>query len=342
MYFGKNLRYLRKIKELSQEDIADKLGYKSFTTIQKWESGDSEPPINKVRSICLIFNIPIEQMLNCDLEKSQDEILKRIQELLRYQNYQTVALTEFLDIADISYKEWSDRQSKTYMFYLPEISDFFGISIGALVGESKPFWALDGEQIEVSQSNIFPSCNNTPQFDEQKYDNSDYEILDKYHTLDEDGQNFVSLVLNREYDRCQSLPDQTLEENAGYNVIYLPYPDNRASAGTGDEFLSDVTRSISVKENRLTIRADLVIKVDGNSMEPVYSDGDMVLVHQQPAVDIGSIGLYAANGKGYIKKQGKDCLISVNPDYPDIMPEKNYAYKCFGQVIGKLNPEWII
>ena len=174
------------------------------------------------------------------------------------------------------------------------------------------------------------------------FSTSEVKIIKKYRSLDKNSQDFVSLVLDREYDHCQSLPDQTLEENAGYNVIYLPYPDNRASAGTGDEFLSDVTRSISVKENRLTIRADLVIKVDGNSMEPVYSDGDMVLVHQQPAVDIGAIGLYAANGKGYIKKQGKDCLISVNPDYPDIMPEKNYAYKCFGQVIGKLNPEWII
>lgn len=198
------------------------------------------------------------------------------------------------------------------------------------------FKLSDGLQISLERLNGIP---------EKKHTNlspKTIEIAKKYESLDKYGKEAVNAVLNVEYDRCLSFVDQAHEERAAYNVIYLPYPDNRASAGTGDEFLSDVTRSISVKENRLTIRADLVIKVDGNSMEPVYSDGDMVLVHQQPAVDIGAIGLYAANGKGYIKKQGKDRLISVNPDYPDIMPEKNYAYKCFGQVIGKLNPEWII
>lgn len=198
------------------------------------------------------------------------------------------------------------------------------------------FKLSDGLQISLERLNGIP---------EKKHTNlspKTIEIAKKYESLDKYGKEAVNAVLNVEYDRCLSSVDQAHEERAAYNVIYLPYPDNRASAGTGDEFLSDVTRSISVKENRLTIRADLVIKVDGNSMEPVYSDGDMVLVHQQPAVDIGAIGLYAANGKGYIKKQGKDRLISINPDYPDIMPKKNYAYKCFGQVIGKLNPEWII
>lgn len=33
-YFGKNIRYLRKLTNMTQEELADKLGYKSFTTIQ--------------------------------------------------------------------------------------------------------------------------------------------------------------------------------------------------------------------------------------------------------------------------------------------------------------------
>ena len=39
MTLAKNIRYLRKQKGFSQEDIAKKLGYKSYTTIQKWEMG---------------------------------------------------------------------------------------------------------------------------------------------------------------------------------------------------------------------------------------------------------------------------------------------------------------
>jgi len=45
MNFSNNLRFLRKSHGYSQEFIAEKLGYKSFTTVQKWESGVSEPSV---------------------------------------------------------------------------------------------------------------------------------------------------------------------------------------------------------------------------------------------------------------------------------------------------------
>lgn len=77
-------------------------------------------------------------------------------------------------------------------------------------------------------------------------------------------------------------------------------------------------------------------------MEPLYCDGDLVLVHRQPAINVGAVGIFVANDKGYIKQQGEDRLISLNPDYPDVDPEECYEYKCFGEVIGILDPEWII
>ena len=43
MNFKANIRYLRKINGISQQQIAQYLGYKSFTTIQKWEDGSSIP-----------------------------------------------------------------------------------------------------------------------------------------------------------------------------------------------------------------------------------------------------------------------------------------------------------
>ena len=39
-FIGKNIRYLRKKHEMGQEKLADMTGFKSFTTIQKWEAGD--------------------------------------------------------------------------------------------------------------------------------------------------------------------------------------------------------------------------------------------------------------------------------------------------------------
>lgn len=62
MCLGENIRFLRTKKGYSQDDIANKLGYKSFTTIQKWESGVSEPPLKALKKISEIFNIDMNDL----------------------------------------------------------------------------------------------------------------------------------------------------------------------------------------------------------------------------------------------------------------------------------------
>lgn len=69
MTFAINLRQLRKEHNMSQEELADRLGYKSFTTIQKWESGVSEPSMEKVKAIAEIFGVTIEQLVNGSVEE---------------------------------------------------------------------------------------------------------------------------------------------------------------------------------------------------------------------------------------------------------------------------------
>lgn len=65
--FGKNVRWLRREHNMSQEDLSDKLGYKSFTTIQKWESGITEPTLGKVHEVANIFNVDITDLTSQDL-----------------------------------------------------------------------------------------------------------------------------------------------------------------------------------------------------------------------------------------------------------------------------------
>lgn len=64
----KNIRYLRKKRDWSQDYIAEKLGYKSYTTIQKWEMGTSEPPLKKTRELADLFHVDIDDLTNKDLE----------------------------------------------------------------------------------------------------------------------------------------------------------------------------------------------------------------------------------------------------------------------------------
>jgi SOS-response transcriptional repressor LexA len=70
-------------------------------------------------------------------------------------------------------------------------------------------------------------------------------------------------------------------------------------------------------------------------MEPLYSDGDKVLVKIQPDIEPGEIGIFIVDNEGYIKKKGDHELISVNPEYDNIPIGKFTNYRCFGKVLGK-------
>ena len=67
MSFGKNFRYLRRTRKFSQDYIADKFGYKSFTTIQKWEDGSAVPPYSVISRLADFFNVSVDELMNGDL-----------------------------------------------------------------------------------------------------------------------------------------------------------------------------------------------------------------------------------------------------------------------------------
>ena len=67
MEFKDNLRYLRKTNKMSQDLLAEKLGYKSFTTVQKWEDGTAFPRVGTLNRIAAIFNVDVDHLLNMNL-----------------------------------------------------------------------------------------------------------------------------------------------------------------------------------------------------------------------------------------------------------------------------------
>ena len=75
--FKDKIRFYRKLRGISQEALADKLGYKSFTTIQKWEDGTSSPPIGTVKKVADILGVTIEE-LTSDEDISSDPDLTGI------------------------------------------------------------------------------------------------------------------------------------------------------------------------------------------------------------------------------------------------------------------------
>jgi len=66
----RNMRYLRRKNGYSQDFVATYFHKKSYTTIQKWESGDSEPSVANCVALCRLYNISLNELIYTDLEKA--------------------------------------------------------------------------------------------------------------------------------------------------------------------------------------------------------------------------------------------------------------------------------
>ena len=62
MSLSENLYNLRKIKKISQEELAEKLNV-SRQAVSKWESGSGYPETEKIIAICEIFDCSMDQLV---------------------------------------------------------------------------------------------------------------------------------------------------------------------------------------------------------------------------------------------------------------------------------------
>lgn len=118
------------------------------------------------------------------------------------------------------------------------------------------------------------------------------------------------------------------------NIRTLPYYRN-VSAGTGAYIYDDVCDYIQVPDNEISKNAAYALRVSGNSMEPEYHNGDILLVEVCCSIHIGEVGIFNINNEGYVKKLGNGVLISLNENYKDI-PLTDES-RCMGRVLGKVD-----
>ena len=118
----------------------------------------------------------------------------------------------------------------------------------------------------------------------------------------------------------------------------MPVSHNTASAGTGSYLTEDLKNMelMPFNEEDVPDDATFAVPVDGESMYPQFKDGDLAWVKSQPIIEIGEIGLFSIDEKGYIKKRGTDELISTNKDYENIPLCESQEIKCWGKIIGSI------
>ena len=184
-------------------------------------------------------------------------------------------------------------------------------------------------------------------------DEREMAMVESYRKLDAHSRELVAMVISKEAERTL-LADKSergfggiikggaisrgkaLKSAVGLTRRSISLYDLPVSAGTG-VFLTDTESvSINIPDNPDTSSADFALRIKGDSMEPKYRDGDVLLVEECDSVEYGELGIFILDGDGYFKKFGGDRLISLNPDYEPILLKNFDEIVCCGRVVGKL------
>lgn len=64
-------------------------------------------------------------------------VLTNILKLLKEQNKKQIDLMNYLGLSKNVFTEWKSNRATSYMKYLPQISEFFGVSVDYLLGKEE-------------------------------------------------------------------------------------------------------------------------------------------------------------------------------------------------------------
>lgn len=137
--------------------------------------------------------------------------------------------------------------------------------------------------------------------------------------------------------RIQMADEYLFSKVYDINLKVIKLYELPASAGPGN-FIGD--ESSGYTEITTTLRkADYAVKISGDSMEPDYHNGDILLVKSQNTLNNGQLGIFLYDNetrfKKYNKNKKKISLISLNNSYPPINISSNREFLIQGLVLDK-------
>lgn len=112
-------------------------------------------------------------------------------------------------------------------------------------------------------------------------------------------------------------------------------------AGIPIEAIQDILDYEEISEEMASCGEYFALQIRGDSMEPKFSEGDVVIVRRQPDVDSGDIAIVLVNGdEATIKKVRKRpdgvMLIPSNPDYEPLFYNNQQIEELPVCILGKV------
>lgn len=229
-----------------------------------------------------------------------------------WRQYRGISQTQLADTLGLSknlVSNWEAGRSRPDLNIIPALCELLDISISAFFGiPSRPGELDTREQRHMTNYRLLNAGN------QELVDSMIFSMLDQ-----------AERELRK---RCERGFERTFK-NA-----------QLTAAGTGNP-LEERRHGhyVYVRSDRNSCRADEIITVTGNSMEPTFHDGDDLFIEHTESIEPGEIGIFIANGDGFVKEYQHDGLHSHNPEYPVLRFSEGDDVRCVGRVLGIVDPE---
>lgn len=238
------------------------------------------------------------------LEKTALPVLcERIRFYRESRGLEQKAFAARLGVSANAASNWECGRSRPDVNLLPAICRALGITLYELYGESPPAELLSPRE---------------------------KKLLDGYRGLSTGNQYAVDKAVE-----TLSFVQNVQSRPAIRELLYF---ERSLSAGAADptEFEQDA-EPFYLYVSPEAERADYVFNVNGDSMEPDYHTGDLVLVEKLSggsSLHYGEIGAFIVGNETYIKQYEPDGLHSLNKKYEVLHFGEDQAVYLIGRVVG--------
>ena len=302
------IKELRNELNMTQEDLAKKLGLNNKSSIANYESGYSIPSDEIKSKMCEIFGCTMDYLMGESKFKNIDDTISNYEK----EQYKRDVSNAIVRSTALFLKSNADT------YYIEKIKE---ILLSDNSNEQK------GEALADLYKN-FP--DNKPEFKQ-----AIISVLDYITELELDRKHYNSIM---------SLKDKLSANNK--NKFYLCPVYGQISAGQPNWAEECIEGRLPIDPDLMGIvnpQEHFFLRVNGESMNNVVKNGAFALIHKQDMVEDGEIAVVLVNGydatlKRFTKKGDVVVLEpdSSDPSFKTQIYDKTTPIKILGKYVGKM------
>lgn len=277
--------------------------------------------------------------------------------LLSTNNIKQTELSRILNIPKTTITGYVKGTSLPIAGNVQKIADYFNIPKSELdLRFTKSSTAIEELSLiitrltEPRQENVLNFA--TEQLEEQNKENEKTKLNnEKTKLIKEEQTPYNTLKNKKDIDKYLTnlpknlSPEELIDEYAMFNrEITTVLTTEKVAAGLGYAYDEDNQLYMSYTDEYVPPH-NLASLVEGDSMEPLYQDGDVILINFGNDYYSGSIYVVDYDEHSYVKKvhfkKNKVILESINEKYDDIIldyPPTDGEIKIIGKVVGSFTP----